>query len=105
MALNLEAIGKDIQPVTHEYTWRDVVLYALGVGAGADELMYVYENDLKTIPSFAVVVGYKLFAEFVTASGVNLAGILHGEHDLIIHAPIPPQGDKLQTQARISHIY
>ncbi len=105
MALNLDIVGKEIEPVIHEYTWKDVVLYALGVGAGTDELMYVYENDLKTIPSFAVVVGYKLFPEFVTASGVNLAGILHGEHDLIVHAPIPPQGDKLQTKARISHIY
>ena len=44
MALNLDAIGKEITPVTHEYTWKDVILYALGVGAGVDELTYVYET-------------------------------------------------------------
>ena len=105
MALNLDAIGKQVEPVTLEYTWRDVVLYALGVGAGFDELTYVYENNLKVIPSFAVIAGYKLFGALVTASGVNLAGLLHGEHDLILHAPIPPQGDQLRTTARITRMY
>ncbi len=34
MALNLDSIGKKIGPLTKDYDWRDVVLYALGVGAG-----------------------------------------------------------------------
>ncbi len=34
MALNLDAIGKKISPISKDYTWKDVVLYALGVGAG-----------------------------------------------------------------------
>ena len=38
MALNLDAIGKKIGPVTSEYDWKDLVLYALGVGAGFEEL-------------------------------------------------------------------
>ena len=52
MALNLDAIGKKIGPLAGDYTWQDVILYALGVGAGFDELDYVYENRLKVIPSF-----------------------------------------------------
>ena len=36
MALNVEAIGKRVGPVTSEYDWQDIVLYALGVGAGFD---------------------------------------------------------------------
>jgi putative sterol carrier protein len=55
MPLNVSAIGQKIGPITSEYDWRDVVLYALGVGAGFDELEYVYENKLKVIPSFAVI--------------------------------------------------
>ena len=35
MALNLEALGKTLGPVTKDYHWKDTVLYALGVGAGA----------------------------------------------------------------------
>ncbi|HEY77014.1 MAG TPA: short-chain dehydrogenase, partial [Thermoflexia bacterium] len=105
MPLNRGVIGKKIGPVTTEYTWKDLVLYALGVGAGFDELEYVYENRLKPIPSFAATVGYSLFAEAVALSGINLAGLLHGEHDLILHSPLPPEGDTLATEGRITHMY
>ena len=35
-----------------EYTWRDIILYNLSVGAGQGELEYVYEKGLKAVPSF-----------------------------------------------------
>ena len=54
MALNLEAVGQKIGPVKKDYSWKDVILYALGVGAGFDEIEYVYEKDLKVIPSFGI---------------------------------------------------
>jgi len=105
MALNLEAIGKRIGPITSEYDWQDIVLYALGVGAGFDELDYVYENQLKVIPSFAILSIYGFFNKFITLSGVNLAGILHGEHELIVHSPIPPEGGTLVSDGRITAMY
>ena len=105
MALNLSAIGQPIGPITSQYDWKDVVLYALGVGAGFDELEYVYENKLQVIPSFAVPTAYAFFAEVVTRSGINLAGLLHGEQDLLLHAPIPPEGDTLTTKGQITHVY
>jgi len=105
MALDLSAIGKKIGPISHTYDWKDVVLYALGVGAGADELAYVYENQLQVIPSFAVISIYNFLTEFVTRSGVNLAGILHGEHELILHHPIPAEGGALISEAQINAIY
>lgn len=41
---------------TLKYTWRDVVLYALGVGAHKEELQYVYEGaGLKALPTFVLV--------------------------------------------------
>jgi len=105
VTLNLNAIGQKIGPVASEYDWKDVVLYALGVGAGFDELEYVYEDKLKVIPSFAATAMYDFLGEFVTSTGVNLAGILHGEHDLIFHNPIPPEGGALTSEAQITHIY
>jgi hypothetical protein len=45
MGLDLQSIGKKIGPFEKQYTWKDVVLYALGVGAGFDELEYCYENQ------------------------------------------------------------
>ncbi len=105
MALNLNAIGKKIGSVTSEYEWKDLILYALGVGAGYDELEYVYEEKLKVIPSFAVTAAYDFMPEFVAATGVNLAGLLHGEHELIFHNPIPPGGGTLTSEAQITDIH
>ena len=31
MALNLDSVGKKLGPVSKDYNWKDVVLYALGV--------------------------------------------------------------------------
>lgn len=105
MPLDLTAVGERIGPLTDDYGWKDVVLYALGVGAGFDELEYVFENGLKAIPSFAASVVFRFFAEVAARAGVNPAGILHAEHDLILHAPVPVEGDALTTEARITGIY
>ncbi len=104
MALNLDSIGKRIGPLTREYKWKDVVLYALGVGAGFEDLEYCYENRLKVIPSFSIATVYEFLAEVAINSGVDLAGILHGEQDIIFHNPIPTDG-KLTTEGEITHIY
>jgi len=40
MPIDLSAIGKKLGSVTHAYTQRDVMLYALGVGCGTDELQF-----------------------------------------------------------------
>ncbi len=89
MALNLEAVGKPIGPVSKDYTWKDVVLYALGVGSGSSELEYCYEKQLKVLPSFSIAAIFDFLAHIGITSNVNLAGILHGEQRLIFHHPIP----------------
>ena len=104
MALNLDAIGKKIGPFTKEYTWKDAVLYALGVGAGFSDLDYCYEKDLKVIPSFGITTMYDLMPQLAATSNVNLAGVLHGEQELIFHNPIPPAGT-LTTSGAITHYY
>ena len=104
MALNLDAIGEKIGPLTKEYSWKDVILYALGVGAGFDELDYVYENRLKAIPSFSIAAIFNFLAEMGMKSNADLSGILHGEQDLIFHNPIPTEGS-LTTEGAITKIY
>jgi NAD(P)-dependent dehydrogenase (short-subunit alcohol dehydrogenase family)/acyl dehydratase/putative sterol carrier protein len=104
MALNLGAIGEKIGPVTKDYSWKDVVLYALGVGAGFDELEYVYEDRLKVIPSFAIGAIFDFLAEVGMTSNADLSGILHGEQDIIFHSPIPTEG-RLITSGAITAMY
>jgi len=104
MALNLDALGQQVGPLTKEYSWKDAVLYALGVGAGFSDLDYCYENKLKVIPSFSIAAIFDILAQIGLKSEVNLAGILHGEQELIFHNPIPPEGT-LTTQGKIAHYY
>jgi NAD(P)-dependent dehydrogenase (short-subunit alcohol dehydrogenase family)/acyl dehydratase len=104
MALNMDAIGKIIGPMKKDYTWKDVVLYAIGVGAGVDELDYTYEKNLKVIPSFSIAAIFDFLGHIGAASNMNLAGILHGEQELIFHNPIPTSGT-LCTEGKITHYY
>ncbi|WDP90831.1 MAG: SDR family NAD(P)-dependent oxidoreductase [Desulfobacter sp.] len=106
MALNLESIGKKIGPHTRDYTWNDVVLYAMGVGAGFSDLEYCYEKDLKVIPSFsfASIADFGFLSSIAQSANLNLAGILHGEQELIFHNPIPVEGT-LTTEGKITHMY
>ena len=54
-----------IPDVEHDYGPKDCILYALGLGLGqdpinADELAFVYEKQLKVLPTFALVQGLSL---------------------------------------------
>jgi acyl dehydratase len=70
------------------------MLYALGLGLGADpldeeQLRFVYEKDLRALPTMAVVLAYPGFWLHDPATGVNWKKILHGEQGIVWHAPIP----------------
>lgn len=78
------------------YTDRDAMLYALGVGLGADpldrrELPFVYEKELRALPTFATVIAWG--AGVSTAEiGLNQRLVLHGEEETILHRPLAPSG-------------
>ncbi|MDD2317349.1 MAG: MaoC/PaaZ C-terminal domain-containing protein [Desulfobacterales bacterium] len=104
MALNPYAQGKPIGPLIRSYSWKDVVLYGLGVGCGRHNLEYCYEKRLKVLPSFSITAIFDLFEETQKASNFNPNGVLHGEQELILHNPIPVEG-ALRTEARIARYY
>jgi acyl dehydratase len=96
--IDLSVIGKKTEPRVFEYTWKDAILYALGVGATADELSFVYENasgGLKALPSFCVVPAIRAFPNF--GEDIEWSRMLHGEHTIRLSHPIPPQGKLIQT--------
>ncbi len=104
MPLNVDAIGKKIGPLTKDYTWKDVILYALGIGAGFHELDYTYEKRLKVIPTFSIAMIFDFFREVASSSNINIAGVLHVGQDIIFHNPIPPSGT-LITEGMITNYY
>ena len=104
MALNLDMINKPLGPVIRDYNWRDVILYALGVGAGFEDLDYCYEKRLKVLPSQAIAMIFDFLMEAGLHSGLNPAGVLHGEQSLTFHCPMPTEG-RLETRGRITHMY
>lgn len=104
MPLNMDAIGKKIGPLTRDYAWKDVILYALGIGAGFHELDYTYEKRLKVIPTFSIAMIFDFFREVAAASNINIAGVLHVGQDIIFHNPIPSSGT-LTTEGMITDYY
>ncbi len=80
------------------YAWNDqrAMLYALGIGLGADplderELPFVFENGLKAAPTFCTVIASPL--PLLARSGVNFARVVHGEQSIELHQTFPPEGE------------
>ena len=88
--------------LTHAYTAKDCMLYALGLGLGADpldmqQLRFVYEKDLQVLPTMAVVLASPGFWLQQPGTGVNWKAVLHGEQGLTIHRPLRASGTLIGT--------
>jgi acyl dehydratase len=105
MPFDLSIVGRPSEPAVFEYGWKDVVLYALGIGARVDELDYLFEGrGPKVYPSFAVVPSFEPMIKLLMKSGGNLAMVVHGAQKVVMHAPIPAQG-VMKTVGTIRGIY
>ncbi len=104
MALDLSAIGKQLPESTYSYGDREVMLYALGIGATTKELDFVYEKNLKVLPTFAVVPSFPALMSLGTVIEFNPVMLLHGEQRIELKAPIPTSGT-LTTKGRVRAIY
>jgi acyl dehydratase len=91
-----------IAPEPAEFAYDDqfTMLYALGLGCGAqaDELRFVYEKDLQALPTMAVTMGGAA-NDFIEKGGIDYTMIVHGEQRLTLHRPLPPTG-KMISDAR-----
>jgi acyl dehydratase len=102
--VRLDAEGSKSEPFVYEYTWKDVVLYALGIGASNEDLDFVYEKKLKVYPTFAVIPALPTLVWAIQEAELNLAMLLHAGQKVVLHGEIPTSG-RLVTEARISKIY
>jgi acyl dehydratase len=109
MSIDLSLIGKDLPSVERSWTSTDALLYALGVGAGADnashELAFTTENSHRTpqqvLPTFAVLLpgmGNVKLGDF------SLQQVLHAEQGIRLYGPLPPAGS-VRTTHQVANVY
>ena len=103
------AIGAELDDVPFAWAPSDVLLYHLGLGAGANptdprELRYTYERDLHVLPTFATVAvnlrTYEPPALSFPGIEVDLAKVVHGTQAVTVYRPIPVRG-KAVARTRI----
>ena len=98
MAINYDKLmGLKIPDAEHSYGEKDTMLYALGVGVGHDptdrqQLEFVYEKNLKAMPTFPCLLGYPGFWVRDLDTGIDWVRIVNGEQGFTLHAPVQPSG-------------
>jgi acyl dehydratase len=90
------------------YTKRDVILYALGVGLGADptsmqDLAFLLEDRLEVLPTFAVTLGSPGMWIRADKFGVDFAKLVHYEQSATFHAPLAPEAEVV-ARARVASV-
>jgi acyl dehydratase len=97
-------VGAELPAAPFSWEDDDVILYNLAVGGGDPptdpaELKYVYEGDLRAVPSFGTIPPFPTMMGIGSVEGldINLAQILHGSQELTVHGPIPTSGSVTQS--------
>ena len=101
-----DILDQKTAPRTFSYDDKDVMLYALGVGMARDqmnetELAFVYEKNLKVIPTAATVLASSMRGTAGPApempaghrpSQINFLMVVHGEQKVELHKPLSASG-------------
>lgn len=103
MAIDPGAVGLQGGPVERSWTSTDCLLYAVGVGAGLDELQFATEKNQQVLPTFAVIVGGG-GSPLGKVGEFNMAMLVHGEQGIELHKPIPVNGT-VKSTGRIEAIW
>lgn len=101
-------INLHIPDVEQTYTKRDSLLYALSLGMGRDplneqELPFVYEKNQRCLPTYGGTLTHPGFWLRDMDTGVDWVKVVHAEHKLILHKPLPAEA-RLIGKHRITHV-
>jgi acyl dehydratase len=98
------------RPVEQRYTARDTILYALGLGLGADpmdeaQLRFTFEEaeGFAALPTMPVVLGSPGFWSRDPESGITWQKVLHGEQAIELHGTVPA-GATITATNRIAEV-
>jgi acyl dehydratase len=109
--LNLDAVGQSVEAEGYSWTEKDVMLYALAVGASQGnaltELRFTTENSagltLAVFPAFGAFVAQQ--SGLRPDVGTTAPGLaLHAEQAVTVPGPLPAQAT-VRTTNTISHIF
>ena len=105
MAINTELVGRSYTLPEFSYSYRDTIIYALGIGADESDLEFLYEkHGPKVYPSYATVGSGLGGSDIITDLNINPAMIIHGEQRVRIHGALPPNATVI-TQGTVAGIY
>jgi acyl dehydratase len=105
MSLNNETVGLVFPGKSFHYGPTETILYALGIGAGADgnpaDLPFLYEPILRAFPSQATVIAWD--DSWISTLGLDVARVVHGEQRITLHRPLPVRA-RLDAQTRVAGV-
>jgi len=107
--MDLKALtGYKFEPKVVRYTDRDVMLYALSLGVcqnplDENELPFVYEKSLKTLPSISAVLAHPGPWVANPAFKINFVKLLHGEQRAEFFKPLPIEAE-IRGEYKISAV-
>lgn len=92
-----------------DYSERDAIIYALGIGMGMDpvdeaQLRFLYERNLAVSPTFVTVLATPAPWLHLPEFGLAWRQVVHTEHELVLHRPLPANGSVRGT-TRIGEVY
>src|SRR5215831_7055622 len=105
MSLDLSVVGVTSEATPRSWTSADTLLYALGVGAGADdpltELSFTTENSngitQQVLPTFSVLAAQSPFARRRPFGDFDRAKLVHAEQAFEMHRPLPVSAEVTVT--------
>jgi acyl dehydratase len=106
MAIDARSLGYETPPIEFNYTWRDTVVYALGVGASADaDLDYLYEGrGPKVLPTFCTIPMFAAFDALVDRIGCDRRGMVHHGQQMDLFKPLLPNA-RLRVRGKVAALY
>lgn len=107
MPLNPDAVGDTAESKVRSWNSKDALLYAVGVGAGTEELAFTTENsigiDQQVLPTMVVTLA-DVTPVFGRIGTFNPAMLVHGSQRIELAGPLPVDGE-VSTASTVTGMY